>query len=127
MKEIRVGLIGFGTVGKGLAQALLAQKERLLEKTDITFTLATVADIAITTLPEEFSEVTLTSDADDIFIDPTIDIVVELIGGMEPAKSFILKAIDHGKHVITANKALLSVHGREIFKAAADKNVEVGY
>ncbi len=127
MKEIRIGLIGFGTVGKGLAQALLTQKERLKEKTEITFTLVTVADIAINSLPDKFSEVTLTKDADDIFTDPTIDIVVELIGGMEPAKSFILKAIDHGKHVITANKALLSVHGREIFKAAADKNVEVGY
>jgi len=127
MKEIRVGLIGFGTVGKGLARALLAQKKQLLEKTDVTFTLATVADIAITTLPEEFSGVTLTKDADDIFTDPAIDIVVELIGGMEPAKSFILKAIENGKHVITANKALLSVHGREIFRAAADKKVEVGY
>ncbi len=127
MKEIRVGLIGFGTVGQGLARTLLTQRERLIEKTDIMFTLAAVADIAITSLPGEFSEVTLTKDADDIFTDPTIDIVVELIGGMEPAKSFILKAIAQGKHVITANKALLSVHGREIFKAAAEKNVEVGY
>jgi len=127
MKEIRVGLIGFGTVGQGLAQALLQQKERLIQKSGITFTLATVADIAIDTLPEEFAEVTLTKDADDIFTDPTIDIVVELIGGMEPAKSFMLKAIEHGKHTVTANKALLSVHGREIFKAAAEKNVEVGF
>jgi homoserine dehydrogenase len=127
MKEIRVGLIGFGTVGQGLARALLTQREQLIEKTDIMFTLAAVADIAITSLPAEFSEVTLTKNADDIFTDPTIDIVVELIGGMEPAKSFILKAIARGKHVITANKALLSVHGREIFKAAAEKNVEVGY
>ena len=127
MKEIRVGLIGFGTVGQGLARALLAHKKRLIQKTDVTFTLAAVADIAITSLPGEFSEVTLTKDADDIFTDPTIDIVVELIGGMEPAKSFLLKAIAHGKHVITANKALLSVHGREIFKAAAEKNVEVGF
>ncbi len=127
MNEIRIGLIGFGTVGKGLARALLAQKGRLIEKTGITFTLTTVADIAIDTLPDEFSEATLTKDANDIFNDPTIDIVVELIGGMEPAKSFILKAIDHGKHVVTANKALLSVHGREIFKAAALKDVEVGF
>ena len=127
MKEIRIGLIGFGTVGKGLARALLAQKERLIEKTDITFTLATVADIAIDTLPAELGEITLTKDANDIFTDPTIDIVVELIGGMEPARSFLLKAIEHGKHVITANKALLSVHGHEIFKAAALKNVEVGF
>jgi len=127
MKEIRIGLIGFGTVGKGLARALLNQKEQLIKKTDITFTLASVADIGIDTLPDEFSEATLTKDVNDIFTDENIDIVVELIGGMEPAKSFILKAIDHGKHVITANKALLSIHGREIFKAAAEKNIEVGF
>lgn len=127
MREIRVGLIGFGTVGKGLAKALLAQKERLLQKTGTVFVLSTVADIALQSLPEEFSDVTLTKDAGDIFSDPKIDIVVELIGGMEPARTFMLKAIAAGKHVVTANKALLSVHGREIFQAAAEKNVEVGF
>jgi len=127
MKEIHVALIGFGTVGQGLAQTLLAQKERLRQKTGITFTLTAVADIAIDTLPEEFSGVTLTRDAEEIFTNPEIDIVVELIGGMEPARSFLLKAIKNGKHVVTANKALLSVHGREIFKAAADHDVEVGF
>ena len=127
MKEIRIGLIGFGTVGQGLAQTLLAQKERLIQKTGIAFTLAAVADIAIDTLPDEFSGITLTQDADDLFTDPNINIIVELIGGMEPARSFLLKAINNGKHVITANKALLSVHGREIFKAAAEHNVEVGF
>lgn len=127
MREIRVGLIGFGTVGKGLANALLAQKEGLLQKTGTTFVLSTVADIAIQSLPKEFSNVTLTKDANDIFSDPNIDIVVELIGGMEPAKTFMLKAIESGKHVVTANKALLSVHGREIFQAAAINNVEVGF
>jgi homoserine dehydrogenase len=127
MKEIHVGLIGFGTVGKGLANTLLAQKERLLQKTGSVFVLSTVADIALRSLPEEFSGVTLTNDANDIFADPKIDIVVELIGGMEPARSFLLKAIANGKHVVTANKALLAVHGREIFQAAAEKNVEVGF
>lgn len=127
MKEIHVGLIGFGTVGKGLAKALLAQKERLLQKTGAVFVLSTVADIALQSLPEEFSDVTLTKDAGDIFSDPKIDIVVELIGGMEPARTFMLRAIAAGKHVVTANKALLSVHGREIFQAAAEKNVEVGF
>ncbi len=127
MKEIRIGLIGFGTVGQGLAQTLLAQKERLIQKTGVAFTLAAVADIAIDILPDEFSGITLTHNADDLLTNPNIDIIVELIGGMEPARSFLLKAIDNGKHVITANKALLSVHGREIFKAAAEHNVEVGF
>lgn len=127
MKEIHVGLIGFGTVGKGLAHALLAQQERLLQKTGTSFILAAVADIGLQSLPAEFSATRLTVDANDILTDPTIDIVVELIGGMEPARTFILKAIKNGKHVVTANKALLSVHGREIFRAAALKNVEVGF
>jgi len=59
MKEIRIGLIGFGTVGKGLAQALLSQRERLIQRSDIAFTLTTVADIALDSLPEEFSDITL--------------------------------------------------------------------
>lgn len=127
MKEIHVGIIGFGTVGKGLAYALLHQKERLEQKTGISFTLSAVADLAVASLPGEFSSVRLTKNADDILTDPNIDILVELIGGMEPAKTFILRAIANGKHVVTANKALLSVHGPEIFRAAAAKNVEVGF
>ena len=127
MKEIRVGIIGFGTVGSGLAQALYEQQERLLRKFNVPITLTTVADINITSLPEQFQGVKLTNDAQDIFNDPEIDIVVELIGGIEPARTFMLKAISKGKHVITANKALLSIHGKEIFEAAAAHQVEVGF
>lgn len=125
--EIQVGLIGFGTVGRGLANALLEQRERIGERSGITFTLKSVADIGIDTLPPEFEGVTLTKDAGELIGDPEIDIIVELIGGMEPAKTFLLKAIAAGKHVVTANKALLSVHGKEIFQAAAKNNVEVGF
>lgn len=78
-----------------------------------------VADIRLEALPPQFQDVELVRDADLIFKDPEIDIVVELIGGIEPAKTFILKAIEHGKHVVTANKALVSQHGMEIFEAAA--------
>lgn len=127
MKNIHIGLIGFGTVGKGLAQALLEQNERLQQRVGASFVLKRVADIAIDSLPPEFSSVQLTKDANDIFTDPEIDIVVELIGGMEPARTFMLEAIKHGKHVVTANKALLSVHGKEIFEAAVANNVEVGF
>lgn len=127
MKTIKIGIIGFGTVGQGLGQALYEQKERLRKRTGTDFELATVADIAIDTLPEQFSGVKLTKDAEEIFNDPEIDIVVELIGGMEPAKTFMMKAISKGKHVVTANKALLSVHGKEIFDHAVANNVEVGF
>ena len=127
MNEIRVSLIGFGTVGSGLAQALYEQKDRLIRRVGTTVTLARVADINIDRLPEHLSDAVLSKDAADIFNDPEIDIVVELIGGIEPAKTFLLEAIAHKKHVVTANKALLSIHGREIFEAAVANGVEVGF
>ncbi len=127
MREIRVGLIGFGTVGSGTAEVLRVQAERLQKKTGATIRLHRVADISRDSLPPEFAGVELTKDANRVTTAADIDIVVELIGGIEPAKSFILKAIAHGKHVVTANKALISQHGREIFEAAAAKNVEVGF
>lgn len=127
MKEIRVGLIGFGTVGKGLAFTLLQQKDRLRKRVGAAVTLKRVADISLQSLPEEFSSVALSQDARDVLTDPDIDIVVELIGGIEPAKSFILAAITNGKHVVSANKALFANHGREIFAAAIKNNVEIGF
>jgi homoserine dehydrogenase len=127
MKEIRVGIIGFGTVGSGLAQTIFTQQDRLSRKTGLAIVLARVADIHVKSLPPQFKDVILSGDAEDIFNDPAIDIVVELIGGIEPARSFILKAIGKGKHVVTANKALLSIHGREIFAAAVANGVEVGF
>jgi len=120
-------MIGFGTVGSGLAQTLLDQRKRLIQKVGTPIVLSRVADINVDSLPAQFAETKLSKDAADIFNDPAIDIVVELIGGMEPAKSFMLEAISKGKHVITANKALLSIHGREIFEAAVANNVEVGF
>ncbi len=127
MKVIRVGLIGFGTVGSGLAQTLFEQDERLMRKIGTRVVLSRVVDINLGQLPEQFKETILSKDVGDIFNDPDIDIVVELIGGIEPAKTFLLEAIRHGKHVVTANKALLSIHGKEIFEAAVQNNVEVGF
>lgn len=127
MKEIQVGLIGFGTVGSGLAEVLVSQQQRLKKRTGLSIRLTKVADIMIKELPPQFAGVALTNDANELFSDPDIDIVVELIGGIEPAKTFLLKAIAAGKHVVTANKALISQQGWEIFEAAAQKNVEVGF
>lgn len=127
MKEIRLGMIGFGTVGSGLAQTLINQQERLIKKVGARIILSRVADINIDTLPEQFSKTRLSKDAADLFNDPEISIVVELIGGIEPARTFMLEAINKGKHVITANKALLSIHGKEIFEAAVANKVEVGF
>ncbi|MDD2464372.1 MAG: homoserine dehydrogenase [Desulfobulbus sp.] len=127
MKEIKVGLIGFGTVGKGLAEVLYSQQQRLEKRTGMTIRLAGIADHGTTELPEKFADVTLTRDARELINNPEIDIIVELIGGIEPAKTFVLQAIASGKHVVTANKALLSQEGKEIFAAAAAKGVEVGF
>ncbi len=130
MQEINIGLIGFGTVGSGLAQVLYEQAEQIEKRVGAVIRLKTVADIMVDTLPDHIAQggkVTLTRDANEIFNDPEISIVVELIGGIEPAKSFMLKAIESGKHVVTANKALLSLHGKEIFAAAAENKVEVGF
>jgi len=86
-----------------------------------------VADIMISELPPQFAGTELTSDAGEMINDPDIDIIVELIGGIQPAKTFVMEAIAAGKHVVTANKALLSQEGREIFAAAAARGVEVGF
>ncbi len=127
MKTINVGLIGFGTVGSGLAEVLLSQQERIEQRSGLSIRLAKVADIMISELPAKFSDTELTNDAANLINDPNIDIVVELIGGIQPAKTFVLDAIAAGKHVVTANKALLSQEGKEIFAAAAAKGVEVGF
>ena len=127
MKDIQVGLIGFGTVGSGLAEVLLAQQERLEKRSGMSVRLAQVADINISELPPRFSGVELTGDARELINNPDIDIVVELIGGIEPAKTFVMEAIKAGKHVVTANKALLSQEGKDIFSAAAAQGVEVGF
>ena len=127
MKTINVGLIGFGTVGSGLAEVLLSQQERLVQRSGLTVRLAKVADIMISELPPQFAGTELTNDAAELINDPDIDIVVELIGGIQPAKTFVMDAIAAGKHVVTANKALLSQEGKDIFAAAAAKGVEVGF
>ncbi len=127
MKEIKIGLIGFGTVGQGLAEVLLSQRERLFKRTGMTIRLAGIADTRAGELPERFSTIPLTKDARVLINDPEIDIIIELIGGIEPAKTFVLEAIAAGKHVVTANKALLSQEGSDIFAAAAKQGVEVGF
>ncbi|WP_310600333.1 homoserine dehydrogenase [Desulfobulbus sp.] len=127
MREIKVGLIGFGTVGKGLAEVLLSQRERLARRTGMSIRLAGIADHSATALPERFAGIPLSKDGMDLINNPELDIIVELIGGIEPAKTFVMRAIEAGKHVVTANKALLSQEGADIFAAATRKGVEVGF
>jgi homoserine dehydrogenase len=126
MKEIRVGLLGFGTIGVGVAKVFQQNAELMTKRLGAEIKLVRIADLDITTdRGIKVDPGVLTTDADQVLANPEIDVVIELIGGYEPARSFVLKAIENGKHVVTANKALLAKHGAEILGAAARKGVEV--
>jgi len=128
MDNIRVGLIGLGTIGVGVAKTLLENTALLEERLGFSLTLAAIADLDITTdrgitIPDGM----LTTDTKSVINDPDIDIIVELIGGTEPAKTFILEALKSGKHVVTANKALLASHGKDLFDAAQTYGKDLYY
>jgi homoserine dehydrogenase len=128
MKTINVGLLGFGTVGSGMAKILLQSPEVIESRLGATLALKWIADLDLETDRGVAVDTgILTTDAGEVINDPEVDIVVELIGGYETAKRFILKAIENGKHIVTANKALLAAHGDEIFSAASQRGVEVGF
>lgn len=126
--EVKIGLIGWGTVGSGVSRLLLERSDLLRSRTDIQLKLSKIASRNIRR-PRgiEVDPSILTTDVDEILEDDQIDIVIELVGGLEPARSFILKAIENGKHVVTANKALLAQYGPEIFKAAHEKRISLGF
>lgn len=124
MPRINVGIIGFGTVGSGTVDLLAANAEAIRDRTGSEIVVRTVADLDISRDRGVFLERSrLTTDARKILADPEIDVVVELIGGLEPARTFILEALAAGKHVITANKALLAEKGLELFRTAERNRV----
>ena len=128
MKQIRVGLLGFGTVGAGMVKILTKNREVIESRLGASLELKWIADIDLETdRGVSVDKRIMTTDALMVINDPDVDIVVELIGGYEPAKSFVLEAIKNGKQVVTANKALLARHGNEIFSAASQKGAEVGF
>ncbi len=129
MKDrIAVGLIGFGTVGTGVAKVLTSNAALIRQRLGVPLELTRVADLNLAadrgvSLPAGV----LTAHAREVIDDPKIDIVIELIGGYDPAKRFLLDAMARGKSVVTANKALLAVHGEELFQAAARARVDIGF
>ncbi|MBA0014170.1 MAG: Homoserine dehydrogenase [Nitrosomonadaceae bacterium] len=128
MKPIRVGLLGIGTVGGGTFVVLKRNQEEIIRRAGRGIVITMVADREVEKARKIVGEgVIVTSDAYEIVTSPDIDIVIELIGGYTVAKDLILKAIEHGKHVVTANKALLASHGTEIFAAAQKKGVMVAF
>ncbi len=128
MREIGVGLVGMGTVGAGVVQVLAENGEEIARRLGARLRLVKIADKDIESdrgVP--VAPGLLTTDVAEVLENPEVQVVVELVGGYEPAKSFLLRAIASGKHVVTANKALLAVHGDEIFAAARAAGVDVGF
>jgi homoserine dehydrogenase len=129
MKEVRLGLLGLGTVGAGVVKLLDAQRATLEERAGCRLALGAVADLDVTRPREglDLARLPMTTDAGRVLDDPAIDVVIELVGGLEPARSFILKALAAGKHVVTANKALLAHHGAELYDEARRRGVTLAF
>jgi homoserine dehydrogenase len=126
MRKINIGLIGFGNIGCGVVKILQQRKTLLTQKIGIEIIIKKICDRDITKKRDvAVDKNLLTRDAFEIINDPQIDIVVELMGGINPAKEFILAALKKGKHVVTANKALLAEHGFELFSEAAERGKNI--
>ncbi|MBL0419424.1 homoserine dehydrogenase [Ramlibacter sp. AW1] len=128
MKPIQVGLLGIGTVGSGVFNVLERNQTEIMRRAGRGIEIAMVADLDTARAKAVVGErVRVVNDARAVIADPDIDIVVELIGGYGIARQLVMEAIEAGKHVITANKALLAVHGTEIFAAAHQRGVMVAF
>ncbi len=128
MEQIHIGLLGFGTVGTGVARLLKEKKDIVRSRVGAWLNLKRVADIDITSdRGIRLEPGVMTTDAMEVIGDPDIDIIVEMIGGETVAKELMLAAIENGKHIVTANKALLATHGNTIFKAAAENGVDLAF
>jgi homoserine dehydrogenase len=125
-QQVHVGIIGLGTVGTGVARILLQQKELLKARSMVTFHLKTIVELDWQKdRGLDLTGVKCTTNVDDLLEDPDINIVVETIGGNEPAFTFIKRALQNRKHVVTANKALIATRGRELFKTAKESGVDL--
>ncbi|MBL1351933.1 MAG: homoserine dehydrogenase [Zetaproteobacteria bacterium] len=128
MNEIRVGILGLGTIGLGAARILIEQQSLMARRLGKKLVLVAAADRNLDrNFGLDLSDVRLTDDANDIVTADDIDLVIELIGGYEPARTFVATAIEHGKHVVTANKALIAKHGEELFPLAEKHGVAIGF
>ncbi|MEN9769731.1 MAG: hypothetical protein RLZZ180_1361, partial [Pseudomonadota bacterium] len=128
LEPIRVGLLGIGTVGSGVFTVLQRNQEEIVRRAGRGIEISVVADLDVQRARELVGAgARVVGDAREVVNDPRVDIVVELIGGYGIARQLVLEAIAAGKHVVTANKALLAVHGTEIFAAAQKKGVMVAF
>lgn len=128
MKNIKIGLLGFGNIGTGFTAVLEENKDQIKSMLGSTIQIEKVLvrepeKYKGTTIPEE----AFTANADEVLLDPEIDIVVELIGGVHPAFEYISTALKQGKHVVTANKAVMALYGRELFELAESSRVSIRF
>ncbi len=128
MSPVKVGLLGLGVVGQGTANVLLRNGQEISRRagSEINVKSAAIRDME-KARALGLSDISLTTNPDDVVNDPEISVVIELMGGNEPARSLVLKAIENGKHIVTANKALIALHGNEIFDAAHKRGVMVAF
>ncbi len=128
MRGVQIGLIGFGTVGSGVVKVLEQNGTLIERRLGRPLILKRIADLDTESdRGVSVEHIQLTRNADEVIEDPEISIVIELIGGFEPAKTFILKCFDNKKHVVTANKALLAMHGAEIFRESRRHGVDINF
>ncbi|HDP80634.1 MAG TPA: homoserine dehydrogenase, partial [Spirochaetes bacterium] len=126
-KKINIGIVGFGTVGSGLLHVLKRNSELIGLRSDIDITVKTICDLDIKKVKSAAPGVTITDDWKSVTADSDIHTVVELIGGIEPAKTIILEALRAGKNVVTANKKLLAEEGRDIFDLLGETTARLGF
>ena len=128
LEAVKVGVLGLGTVGSGAARILSRNADEIARRAGrgIQISVACVRDLKKPRICDT-SGITITKDPNQVVCNTDIDIVLELMGGTDQARELVLKAIDHGKHVVTANKALIAYHGNEIFLRAQEKGVSVAF
>lgn len=125
-KKINIGLLGFGVVGSGVVKIFQKNKNIIEQRTGVEICLKRIADIDLKKKRDvKVDKNILTTDPMNVINDPQIKIIIEAMGGTHPARELILKAINNGKHIVTSNKEVIAKHGREIFKAAKNKGVDV--
>ncbi len=129
MRDVKIGLLGLGTVGSGVVKILQTHRDILEKRTGARLTLAAIADadLARPRAGLDLSRLPMVNDATRVLDDPSVQIVIELIGGLEPARTFVLRAMAAGKHVVTANKALLAHHGAELYEEARQRGVTLAF
>jgi homoserine dehydrogenase len=128
MKAINVGLLGCGTVGTGVAKILIKNRDLIFSRVGTFLNLKYVADIDLKTHRDiQFDDGVFIPDAFKVVDDPDVDIIIEMIGGEGIAKDLIFRAINNGKPIVTANKALLAVHGNAIFRAAMERGIDLAF